>query len=265
MTTWRINNKYVFTLNESEGKLFLEAVDKNTKQAWTTQEITEKVASTIIEGLFDDPLVTLSDMIKDAFNGTSETNFVVSLKDKSMEVDITVTFYKKKTRKFTIVLNQKEVTEVFRLEQIIGDLKEEMANLRAEHEAEKRKWSTTVLRGYAKGPFPIPQIQFDAAKIDHLPPGKWLVELSFQVSYANPATGAGWIYYSVLLGNGVVPDCHSGRYVADGAQNGTAYPVSISERYIVDSNGEQALYFQAKPYGNQPTYKNIILTATKID
>jgi hypothetical protein len=78
-TTWRISN-HVFTLKESEGKFVLEAVDKNTKQAWATQEVTEKIASTIIEGLFDDPLETLAGMIKDAFNNCSDAKHTISLK-----------------------------------------------------------------------------------------------------------------------------------------------------------------------------------------
>lgn len=41
-TIWKINN-HVFTLKEGKGNIILAAVDKNTKQAWETQEINEKV------------------------------------------------------------------------------------------------------------------------------------------------------------------------------------------------------------------------------
>lgn len=78
-TTWKINN-YVFTLKESEGKIVLAAVDKNTKQAWETQETNEKVASTIIEGLFDDALSTLTDLIKDSLNNSPSLKYSLSLK-----------------------------------------------------------------------------------------------------------------------------------------------------------------------------------------
>ena len=67
-------------LKEGEGKIVVEAVDKDSKEAWGTQEITEKEASTIVEGLFDDALGTLSEMIKDAFNNSSDAKYTLSLK-----------------------------------------------------------------------------------------------------------------------------------------------------------------------------------------
>jgi hypothetical protein len=49
-----------------------------------------------------------------------------------MELDIAVVFYKNKVRKFVVVLNQKEVNDVFRLEQIISDLQEEIVHLQSQ-------------------------------------------------------------------------------------------------------------------------------------
>ena len=78
-STWKINN-YVVNLKEGEGKISVEAVDKDSKEAWGTQEITEEGASTIVEGQFDDALGTLSEMIKDAFNNSSDAKYTLSLK-----------------------------------------------------------------------------------------------------------------------------------------------------------------------------------------
>lgn len=78
-TTWKINN-YVFTLKESEGKIVLDAVDKHTKEVWGTQEITEQVARTITDGLFEDGLITLTDLIKDSFYQNSDLKYDLTLK-----------------------------------------------------------------------------------------------------------------------------------------------------------------------------------------
>jgi hypothetical protein len=51
-------------------------------------------------------------------------------KETSLELIISVAFYKK-TRDFVIVLKQKAMGEVFRLEQIIADLKDEMDSIRS--------------------------------------------------------------------------------------------------------------------------------------
>ena len=60
--------------------MVLQAVDKDTKEVWGTQEVTEEVASSIIKGLFDDALRTLSHMIKDAFTSNSDAKYTVSIK-----------------------------------------------------------------------------------------------------------------------------------------------------------------------------------------
>jgi hypothetical protein len=78
-TTWKIDN-FTLILHESEGKLSVDMVDKNTKQAWESQEITEKIAATIVEGLFDEPLATLSEMIKDACNRQADVTYTISIK-----------------------------------------------------------------------------------------------------------------------------------------------------------------------------------------
>ena len=49
-----------------------------------------------------------------------------------MELDITVALYRNMTRKFTVVMDKKEVSDVFRLEQIIGDLRGQIANLQGQ-------------------------------------------------------------------------------------------------------------------------------------
>eukprot|EP00026_Physarum_polycephalum_P012336 Phypoly_transcript_12632.p1 GENE.Phypoly_transcript_12632~~Phypoly_transcript_12632.p1 ORF type:complete len:278 (+),score=39.72 Phypoly_transcript_12632:89-922(+) len=274
VTNWKKTN-YTFALKESSGKFVLEAVDRNTKQPWCTQDITEKAASTVLEGLFDDPLDTLASMVKDGLNeNSSDATYSLSVKENvvefelagtiqtkqeiTIEFELTVAFYKNKTRKFVLTLHHKEVTDLFRLEQIIDDLRYEIATLKAFNEECK------VICAHSRGPFENPKINFEAARIDDLPPGKWLVETSFQLTYANWGQSTGWIYYMIILGDVCVPDCPGGRYVADGQNNSNAYPVVIHDRYVVESKGREPLFFRGSPYQTQPTFKNVIITATRI-
>lgn len=77
----------------------------------------------------------------------------------------------------------------------------------------------------------------------------------------------GWIYYSILAGEqhfSSSNDNEKGCYIP-GSDHGKAYGVTINERYVVESNGDIPLVFRLLPYRTAPTYKNIILTATKVE
>jgi hypothetical protein len=53
--TWNVDN-YKFILKTSDDSIVVETVEKTTKQSW--------MASTIVEGLFKDVLVTLIELIQ---------------------------------------------------------------------------------------------------------------------------------------------------------------------------------------------------------
>lgn len=103
----------------------------------------------------------------------------------------------------------------------------------------------------------------EVAKIDNLPAGKWLIELSFGVTFGN--WSGGWVYYNLIFaGNPLVAS--EGVYTSS-SNNANSYPLSVTDRYIVTSTGNnQPLLFRGKPYPqSSPTYRNIIVTATKLE
>lgn len=76
--SWVVNNLKV-TLKVTD-KLVLDFIDQKTKEAWSTSEIDEQGASKIIEGLWEDPLATLANMIRDSFNNVSGVQYALSFK-----------------------------------------------------------------------------------------------------------------------------------------------------------------------------------------
>lgn len=78
--TWTVGNlKMRVQLNE-ENTLLVQINDQQSKETWITKEIDELGASKIIEGLWEDPVVTLADMIKDGFNKASGILYSISFK-----------------------------------------------------------------------------------------------------------------------------------------------------------------------------------------
>lgn len=72
--TWSAGS-YKYMLNVEQDKIQLVVVDIFSKDAWMTDLIDAKSASVITEGLWHDPLTTLVNMIRDAFDKSSEVNF----------------------------------------------------------------------------------------------------------------------------------------------------------------------------------------------
>ena len=93
------------------------------------------------------------------------------------------------------------------------------------------------------------------------------MELSFRVTFEKWASDNGWIHYYVKFGSKKISPYHDGRYVADGSECGSSCPVSISERYVVESKrGEQnVLSFSCGVSEAEPKFTNIILTATLLE
>eukprot|EP01111_Echinosteliopsis_oligospora_P012467 TRINITY_DN4262_c0_g1_i2.p1 TRINITY_DN4262_c0_g1~~TRINITY_DN4262_c0_g1_i2.p1 ORF type:complete len:250 (+),score=45.23 TRINITY_DN4262_c0_g1_i2:36-785(+) len=248
MTTWDIDScKY--TLKVTTDKLELDVFDKKTKDAWASGEIDEKSAGTIIEGLWPDAIPTLSGMIKDSFDKVVGVTYNISRKEDDKEMVISVSLYRQ-TRKFTLFLKKKEVDEVGRLKQIVTELKDQISILTSS-KTDKVLWAQNT-EGI------VLEAVVETARINKLPPGKWLVEISFMVNSATPHWYPGMtqdITFS-LMKNTTQISCY--------ATQCTPKSNRIVDRYIVDSAGESiCLRFSASPRP-PPVIKNIILTATKI-
>jgi hypothetical protein len=123
-----------------------------------------------------------------------------------------------------------------------------------------------VLRGIGiyDGIIANPQSNLDVCRIDSLPIGKYLIEISFSVTFANWSNQNGLINYSVFLGSGKVPNSSGGHYVTAGQQNGATNPVPIFERFIVDVSVSSSLFIRFSSASSQPSFRNVILTATKL-
>lgn len=76
-----IVDKLKIRVQLKEGKILLvEIIDQQSKEVWTTKEIDEQGASKIMEGLWEDPVITLAGMIKDGINEASGVKYSISFK-----------------------------------------------------------------------------------------------------------------------------------------------------------------------------------------
>jgi len=127
-------------------------------------------------------------------------------------------------------------------------LKDKMQEQQEQHQKELAQSKRNVIIDIYPGPVANPQSDVQTAKIA-ITEGKWLVEMSFQVTFANWGNGSGGISY-LLKANGTTIN-GGGHNVADGQPSGANYrpnyPVPIVERYVVDGPKSLVLEFTQSP------------------
>jgi len=266
-TTWVVDN-FAINLKEYYQVLTLEVIEKQNKDLWRGA-IKEEQALLITEKFFGEKstLDVVKKMIIDALDKkTPEITFQISFEDNgNLVLALNLKVYIISVRTFRIVLPKEQVDEVWKLKQIIEDLRAKQEKLVCEN----------------SGPFAGSQLEFVEGGRINLPKGKWLIEISFNVTTQTANIFANYYFQQ---GEGEIVEkkrCLNNLEVG--------YPITVFERQIVNQSNQKGAYFilnfkfqnkqstiQTPPhhhyYGfgqpevSDPTsFSNVILTATRIN